>query len=127
SLIACLAAVAVPVHAPVIAAEAAVPNYWDERERLPKPDLSHFTRIRFLTTVDFPPFNYLDGDGRLGGFHVDLARAICRELDVVERCEIQGLPWDELDEAMAADNGEAIIAGLALTAESRERYAFTRP
>lgn len=109
------------------AAEPAIPNYWDERERLPKPDLSGIERVRFLTTTDFPPFNVLDAAGRLGGFHVELARAICSELDIVARCQIQGLPWEELDAAMASGQGEALIAGTALTAAARETYAFSRP
>ena len=109
------------------AQEAAIPAYWDEKERLPKPDLSGIGRLRFLTTVDFPPFNFLDGDGRLAGFHVELARAICRELDIVARCQIQGLPWAELDAAMEAGQGEALIAATAVTAQTRERYAFSRP
>ena len=109
------------------AQEAAIPAYWDEKERLPKPDLSSLGRLRFLTTIDFPPFNFLDGDGRLAGFHVELARAICRELDIVARCQIQGLPWAELDAAMEAEQGEALLAGTAVTAQTRERYAFSRP
>ena len=109
------------------AQEAPIPAYWDEKERLPRPDLSNVGRVRFLTTIDFPPFNFLDGEGRLTGFHVELARAICRELDIVSRCQIQGLPWAELDTAMEAGQGEALLAGTAVTAQTRERYAFSRP
>lgn len=103
------------------------PAYWDENERLPKPDVSGVARLRFLTTIDFPPFNFLDKDGRLTGFHVELARAICRELGIVPRCQIQGLPWGELDAAMAAGQGEALIAATAMTAQNRATYAFSRP
>ena len=110
-----------------LAEGAAIPAFWDEKERLPKPDLSGVARVRFLTTIDFPPFNFLDRDGRLTGFNVDLARAICRELGIAARCQIQGLPWEELDAAMAAGQGEALIAGTAVTAQSRERHAFSRP
>lgn len=110
-----------------MATEPSIPNYWDEKERLPKPDLSGVERLRFLTTIDFPPFNFLDSEGRLNGFHIELARAICRELDIVARCQIQGLPWDELDAAMDARQGEALIAGTAITAQAQERYAFSRP
>lgn len=109
------------------AAEPSIPNYWDEKERLPRPSLAGIERVRFLTTTDFPPFNFIDDDGRLAGFHVELARAICRELDIVPRCQIQALPWDELDDAIAAGQGEALIAGTAVTAASREAYAFSRP
>jgi polar amino acid transport system substrate-binding protein len=108
------------------AQEPAIPSFWDTRERLPKPDLSGLERLRFLTTTDFRPFNFLDSAGRLSGFHVDLARAICKELDIVSRCQIQALPWEELEEALARGDGEAIIAGLAITEETRERLAFSR-
>lgn len=104
-----------------------IPNFWDARERLPKPDLSELERLRFLTTTDFPPFNFLDPSGRLTGFHVDLARAICAELELIDRCEIQALPWEELEEALARGEGEAIIAGLSISAETRQRLSFSRP
>ncbi|RWK52361.1 MAG: transporter substrate-binding domain-containing protein [Mesorhizobium sp.] len=108
------------------AAEPQVPVLWDAKERLPKPDLSALPRLRFLTTTDFPPFNFLDGAGRLSGFHVDLARAICAELDIAEKCQIQALPWAELEAALQKGEGEAIIAGIAATPESRSKYAFSR-
>lgn len=106
--------------------EQVVPNYFDPRERLALPDISDFSRIRFLTTTDFPPFNFLDQTGKLAGFHVDLARAICTELKISGKCQIQALPWSDLEQALAAGQGEAIIAGLAITADNREKYAFTR-
>lgn len=108
------------------AAEPQVPALWDAKERLPKPDLSALPRLRFLTTTDFPPFNFLDGAGRLSGFHVDLARAICAELEIADKCQIQALPWAELDGALQRGEGEAIIAGIAVTPDTREKYAFSR-
>jgi len=103
------------------------PMFWDVKERLPKPDLSAVSRVRFLTTTDFPPFNYLDRDGRLTGFHVDLIRAICEELKIADKCEIQAMPWEQLGDALERGRGEAIVAGLAITEESRVKYAFSRP
>ena len=108
------------------AAEPQVPVLWDTKERLPKPDLSALPRLRFLTTTDFPPFNFLDGAGKLSGFHIDLARAICAELSIVEKCQIQALPWVELEGALQKGEGEAIIAGIAATPQSRSTYAFSR-
>jgi polar amino acid transport system substrate-binding protein len=121
----CLLALATTV-APALSAEPSIPNFWDAKERLEKQDISELTRIRFLTTVDFPPFNFIDSSGRLTGFHVDLARAICRELEVVEKCQIQALPWGELEAALAKKEGEAVIAGVAVTAQNRAKYAFSR-
>lgn len=124
------ALLSVATAAPSAAQEQAfrgAPVFWDVRERLPKPDLGTMKRLRFLTTTDFPPFNFLDGQGRLSGFHVDLARAICAEVGLAASCEIQALPWDELEGALAEGEGEAILAGIAVTGETRAKFAFSRP
>jgi polar amino acid transport system substrate-binding protein len=109
------------------AAEPRVPHLWDNKERLPKPDLSKLTRLRFLTATDFPPFNFLDADGKLSGFHIDFARAICGELGILDRCQIQAVPWNELEPTLQQGGGEAIIAGISVTEANRNRLSFTRP
>jgi polar amino acid transport system substrate-binding protein len=111
---------------PIAFAQEPAPNFWDARERLPKPETSDIARLRFLTTVDFPPFNFLDEAGRLSGFHVDLARAICAELALTDECQIQALPWADLPAALEAGEGEALLAGIAITQQNRNRFAFSR-
>jgi polar amino acid transport system substrate-binding protein len=105
----------------------AIPNFWPRGEVLAKPDISSIQRLRFLTTTDFPPFNFIDRKKRLTGFHVDLARAVCDELGILAKCQIQALPWDELQPALARGDGEAIIAGLEVDAKTRETFEFSRP
>ncbi|MFQ5627047.1 MAG: transporter substrate-binding domain-containing protein, partial [Methyloligellaceae bacterium] len=62
--------------------------------RIPKPDLLDIEQIRFVTDSDYPPFNYLDEEGELTGFNVDLARALCDELSV--ECSVRAVPWNRL-------------------------------
>ena len=123
-LLAALLAIAAPSGA---TADPQIPNFWDLKERFPKPQLGNLQRLRFLTTVDFPPFNFIDANGDLTGFHVDLVRRICAELEVTPVCQIQAVPWNELESTLANGGGEAIVAGLAITAETRGKYAFSRP
>jgi len=104
-----------------------LPLMFDSRERLARPDLSTIVRLRILTTVDFPPFNFLDQNGKLTGFHVELARKICDELAISDKCQIQALPFGELQGALAASQGDAVIAGVAVTPELRKTFAFSRP
>lgn len=104
-----------------------IPNFWDKHERFVKPDMSSVVRLRFLTTTDFPPFNFIDRSKRLTGFHVDLAKAICNELGLLQRCQIQALPWDELSPALEKGDGEAIIAGMAISPDTREKLDFSKP
>lgn len=79
--------------------------------------------VRFLTEGDFPPFNYLDEDGVLNGFNVDLARALCNEIGAA--CDIRVRPWDELLVALKRGEADAIIAGHAVTAEALREVEFT--
>ncbi|MFD0917321.1 transporter substrate-binding domain-containing protein [Pseudahrensia aquimaris] len=114
--------------APVQAAdEPVIPNFWDAQERIIRPNIRNLPRLRFLTITDFPPFSYIDKDKRLAGFHVELARAICEKLELTRVCQIQALPFDELESALKANNGDAILAGIAVTPQSAARLNFSRP
>lgn len=122
--------VALSCTLPLAAQEAkppGLPILFDARERLPKPDLSSLVRLRFLTSTDFPPFNFLDQNGKLTGFHVELARKICDELAIADKCQIQALPFNDLQGALAASQGDAVIGGVAVTPELRKSFAFSRP
>jgi polar amino acid transport system substrate-binding protein len=99
----------------------------DVRGHVTSPDISNVPRIRFLTTLDFPPFNFLDRDGRLSGFNVDLVRDICEDLKVTAKCQIQALPYDELQKALENRSGDAVIAGISVTSSLRQQFAFTLP
>ncbi len=81
------------------------------------------TLIRFLTTADFPPFNYIDEDGVLTGFHVDLARAICLELGT--QCDVTPRPWEDLLPALARGQSDAVIAGHMVSARAMATVDFT--
>ncbi|WP_026621992.1 polar amino acid transport system substrate-binding protein [Ensifer sp. WSM1721] len=122
-----LALSAVLAAGPALSQPKELPRLFDARERIAKPDLTGLARLRFLTTVDFPPFNFIDQSGKLSGFHVDLAREICRELEIEPKCQIQAVTYAELMPALDEGQGDAIAAGIAVTAELRQRFAFSRP
>jgi polar amino acid transport system substrate-binding protein len=104
-------------------ADTAIPGFWDPKRRIERPPAASVPAIRFVTTDDFPPFNFLNADGRLTGFNVDLARAICDELDI--RCTMQAREWDDTLNAVRQGNADAIIAGLAITTAAREELDFS--
>lgn len=108
-------------------ADVATPNFVDQHQRIAKPELSGRQRIRFLTSTDYPPFNFLDAEGRLTGFNVDLARAICEELGILPRCQIEALPFADIVPALKRGDGEAVIAGLAMNPTTRAEFAFSQP
>jgi len=103
----------------------AVPGFWDPRRRPERPDLSRLQSIRFLTDLDYPPFDYAGPDGNPTGFNVDLARLICDEIKVA--CTIQARPFVSLLEALNDNRGDAVIASIAPTVETRQLADFTDP
>jgi polar amino acid transport system substrate-binding protein len=106
-------------------AAVAVPDFWDPRRRPERPDLSRLQSIRFLTDLEYPPFDYAGPDGNPTGFNVDLARLICDEIKVA--CTIQARPFGTLLEALNDNRGDAVIASIAPTAETRRLADFTDP
>ncbi|MGC1350834.1 MAG: transporter substrate-binding domain-containing protein, partial [Xanthobacteraceae bacterium] len=100
-----------------------VPGFWDPRRRPERPDLSRIQTIRFLTDVDYPPFDYAGTDGNPAGLNVDLARLICDEIKI--SCTIQARPFATLLDALNDNRGDAVIASIAPTAETRRRADFT--
>ncbi len=81
--------------------------------------------IRFLTTDDYPPLNFALGDGSLSGFNVDMARAICKALDI--GCTIQTRPWNTLVDALASGKGDAVVASIAPSDALRAEIDFSVP
>lgn len=122
-----LTSIAVCCYVQTTWAQPVVPHIWDSKQSLPRPEVSGISRLRFLTTTDFFPFNFLDPDGRLVGFHIDMARAICDVLEITDRCQIQALPFGELQTALEEGEGDAVLAGMAITQQTRERFSFSRP
>jgi polar amino acid transport system substrate-binding protein len=102
-----------------------VPGFWDPRRRPERPDMSRISVIRFLTEVDYPPFNFAGPDGNPQGFNVDLARMLCEELKLA--CTIQMRRFETLVPALAANQGDAAIASIAATPELRAKVDFTDP
>jgi polar amino acid transport system substrate-binding protein len=103
----------------------AVPGFWDPRRRPDRPDMSRLSVIRFMTEVDYPPFNFTGPDGNPAGFNVDLARLLCEEIKV--NCTVQMRRFDTLLDAISSNRGDAIIASIAVTPQIRARVDFTDP
>jgi polar amino acid transport system substrate-binding protein len=108
-----------------VAAQVTMPAFWDPRRRPERPDVSRINLIRFLTEIDYPPFNYAGPDGNPAGFNVDLARMICEELKIA--CTVQMRRFDTLIPALGENRGDAVMASIAVTPEARRLVDFSDP
>jgi len=120
---AALALLAFFAGAPAVYAQA-MPNHFDPDARSDIMKPGTVPAIRFLTTDDFPPFNYRAPNGELAGFNIDLARSVCRVLDIA--CTIQVWPFGQAGDALADNQGDILLAGLAITPENGARFDFSQ-
>lgn len=71
----------------------------------------------------YPPFSYYDQNGKLSGFDVDIAWALCDRMH--RECEMVQAEWTELLPLLESGKADFIVASMAKTPERDRRVDFT--
>ncbi len=79
--------------------------------------------LRIATEGAYPPFNSIDKDGKLVGFDIDIANALCEHMNVI--CTIEAQAWDGIIPGLLDRKYDAIIASMAITDRRKEQVNFT--
>jgi polar amino acid transport system substrate-binding protein len=80
--------------------------------------------VRLGSEGAYPPYNYVDEAGKLGGFDIDVGNEICKRAGLT--CEWVVNEWDTIIPNLIAGNYDAILAGMSITDERKKTIAFTQ-
>jgi len=80
-------------------------------------------RLRIGVEGAYPPFNLLDKDGKLQGFDIDIANALCAEMKT--ECVFVTQDWDTIIPGLLAGKYDAVVSSMSDTPARRKSVLFT--
>lgn len=86
-------------------------------------DISTTMRVKFATDSNYYPFEYLSKDKQIKGFDIDIAKAICKEVNL--NCSFEHHRFDGLLLTLPFGRYDAVIAALDITTERLKTVDFS--
>ncbi len=82
-------------------------------------------KISFGSSATYPPFESLDASNQIVGFDMDLAKALCKQMQA--ECTFTNHAFDSLIPSLKFRKYDAVISGMDITPERSKQVAFTDP
>jgi len=73
----------------------------------------------------YPPFSFVDENGKLTGFEVELSEALAKELGV--KAKVQPTKWDGILAALESKRLDVVVNQVTISDERKKKYDFSEP
>jgi len=83
------------------------------------------TKIKIATEGAYAPWNFVNPQGKLEGFELDLGAELCKRATL--ECEFVAQDWDGIIPALLARKYDVIMAGMDITPKRLETINFSVP
>lgn len=80
--------------------------------------------LRIATEGTYAPWSFVDNAGQLTGWDVDIANALCKQMQA--KCTIQAQEWDGIIPGLNARKYDLIVASMGVTEKRKQQVAFTK-
>lgn len=80
-------------------------------------------KLRIGVEGAYPPFSFKEADGSLSGFDIEIAQALCAQMQ--RDCELLEQEWDGMIPALKARKFDAIVASMSITEERKRQIDFS--
>lgn len=80
--------------------------------------------VRMGTEGAYPPFNFINDDGDVDGFDIDVGNELCARAELT--CEWVTNDWDSIIPNLVSGNYDTIMAGMSITDERDSVIDFTQ-
>lgn len=88
-------------------------------------EITNKKEMTFAMTGQYPPFNFINEDGDLDGFDIDIANAIAEKMGV--KAKPITTAWDGIVGGLTGKRFDMIIGSMAITEDRLKKVNFTEP
>lgn len=82
-------------------------------------------KMTFAMTGAYPPFNFIEKDGKIVGFDIDIANALAKKMGVEAKPITTA--WDGIITGLQSGRFDTIIGSMAITEERLKQVNFSKP
>lgn len=81
--------------------------------------------ITIATEGAYPPWNFNNADGTLGGYEIELTKVLCERMKI--KCDLIAQEWNGIIPGLTVGKYDAILASMGVTEERKKVIGFSKP